>query len=305
MAGGFQSDSFYPMKTLTHSYAVRQEQGFEVYVLNTEEVELAVVPELGAKIISLKDLQTGREWMWQPPGGLKLFRNRPGDAFSQSPLAGADECVPTIAPCSWQGCDLPDHGEVWNVPWKVDSEALEYGILKTSVRLKISPFDFERTIDLRGNEIQISYKLNNYSTAERQFLWAIHPLLRLQADDQLELPASTRALLNGAAWVEAVASAIPEKNFTKIFAMPVSEGWAAIGNQVTGDRLEFEWNPAENNTLGLWLTRGGWHGHHHFALEPTNADSDALNLAAGRNRCGVVAASDFVTWQICLRVGSN
>ena len=293
------------MKTLTNSFTVRQEQGFEVYVLHTEEVEVAVVPELGAKIISLKDLRTGREWMWHPPDGLKLFRNRPGDAFSQSPLAGADECMPTITPCSWQGCELPDHGEVWNVPWKVDSEALENGILKTSVRLEISPFDFERTIDLRGNEIQISYKLNNYSTAERQFLWAIHPLLRLQADDQLELPASTRALLNGAAWVDAVASAIPEKNSAKIFAVPVSEGLAAIGNPITGDRLEFEWSPAENDTLGLWLTRGGWHGHHHFAMEPTNADSDALNLAAGQNRCGVVAASDFVTWQIRLRVGSN
>jgi galactose mutarotase-like enzyme len=292
------------MKTLTHSYAVRLEQGFEVYVLNTEEVELAVVPELGAKIISLKDLRTGREWMWQPPGRLKLFRNRPGDAFSQSPLVGADECVPTIAPCSWRGRNLPDHGEVWNVPWKVDSEALEFGILKTSVRLEISPFDFERTIDLHENKIQISYKLKNYSPEERQFLWAIHPLLRLQADDQLELPASTRALLNGAAWVDSVGSAIPEKNSDKIFAVPVSEGLAAIGNPVTGDRLEFEWNPAENNTLGLWLTRGGWHGHHHFALEPTNAYSDALDLAAGQNHCGVVAASDFVTWQIRLRVGS-
>jgi hypothetical protein len=292
------------MKPLTHSYAVRQEQGFEVYVLNTGEVELAVVPELGAKIISLKDLRTGREWMWQPPGRLKLFRNRPGDAFSQSPLVGADECVPTIAPCSWQGRDLPDHGEVWNVPWKVDSEALGHGILKTSVRLEISPFDFERTIELRGNEIQISYKLNNYSPAERRFLWALHPLLRLQADDRLELPVSTRALLNGAVWVDAVGSTIPEKNSDKIFAVPVSEGLAAIGNPVTGDRLEFEWNPAENDTLGLWLTRGGWHGHHHFALEPTNADSDALDLAAGQNHCGVVAASGFVSWQIRLRVGS-
>ena len=189
------------MKALTNSFAVQQRQGFEVYVLNTGEVELVVVPELGAKIISLKDLRTGREWMWHPPGGLKLFRNRPGDAFSQSPLAGADECMPTIAPCSWQGRELPDHGEVWNAPWKVDFDALENGILKTSVRLNISPFDFERTIELRGNEIQINYQLNNYSAAERQFLWAIHPLLRLQAGDQLELPASTRALLNGAEWL--------------------------------------------------------------------------------------------------------
>jgi len=62
---------------------VRQQQGFEVYVLNSGKVELAVVPELGAKIISLKNLRTGREWMWHPSGGLKLFRNRLGDDFSR------------------------------------------------------------------------------------------------------------------------------------------------------------------------------------------------------------------------------
>lgn len=291
------------MKALTNSFAVRQRQGFEVYVLNSEEVEIAVVPALGAKIISLKDLRTGREWMWHPPGGLKLFRNLPGDAFSQSPLAGADECLPTIAPCAWQGRELPDHGEVWNVPWKVDSEALEHGILKTSVRLEISPFDFERAIELRGNEILISYQLNNYSATERQFLWAIHPLLRLQADDQLELPPSTRALLDGAAWIDAVISAIPENNSAKIFAAPVSEGLAAIGNPVTGDRLEFEWNPVENDALGLWLTRGGWHGHHHFAIEPTNANDDSLAVATARNHCSTVAGNSSVTWQLSLRVG--
>jgi len=291
------------MKTLNHSVTVRQQQGFEVYTLNTGEVEVAVVPELGAKIISLKNLRTGREWMWHPPGGLKLFRNHPGDAFSKSPLAGADECLPTIAPCAWQGRELPDHGEVWNVPWKVDSEALEDGVLKTTVRLKISPFDFERAIELRGNEIQINYQLNNYSKADRQFLWAIHPLLRLQAGDRLELPASTRALLNGAAWIDAVISAIPENNSAKIFAAPVSEGLAAIGNPVTGDRLEFEWSPVENDALGLWLTRGGWHGHHHFAIEPTNANDDSLAVATARNHCGTVAGNSSVSWQLSLRFG--
>jgi hypothetical protein len=292
------------MNAFTTSLSVRRQQGFKVYVLSTEDVELAVVPELGAKIISLIDLRTGREWMWHPPGGLKLFRNLPGDAFSQSPLAGADECLPTIAPCSWRGHELPDHGEVWNVPWTVDPEALENGILKTSVRLEISPFSFERAIELRGNEIQINYQLNNYGEVERQFLWAIHPLLRLQAGDQLELPATTRAILNGATWVDAVASAIPEKTFAKVFARPVSEGLAAISNPATGERLEFEWSPAENDTLGLWLTRGGWHGHHHFAIEPTNADHDALALAAEQGHCGTVPAGDFTTWQICLRLGS-
>jgi len=291
------------MKALSHNSTVRRFQGFDVYHLSNEEVELAVVPELGAKLISLKDLRTGREWMWHPPGGLKLFRNRASDDFSCSPLAGMDECLPTISACSWQGVELPDHGEVWSAPWQVDAGAWENGMLKTSIRLKLFPFEFQRTIELVENEIQISYRLNNHSAEKKHFLWAVHPLLRLQAGDRLELPASTRALLDGAVWLDAVDAAVPEQGHAKIFAAPVSEGWSAVTNQNSGDRLEFNWNPGENNTLGLWLTRGGWHGHHHFALEPMNADTDALPLAVERNRCGEVAGSSSSSWQIRIRIG--
>jgi hypothetical protein len=129
--------------------------------------------------------------------------------------------------------------------------------------------------------------------------------LQLKAGDQLEIPASTRALLDGATWIDAIASAVPQKNHEKIFAAPVQEGLAAICNQATGDRLEFAWNPVENAALGLWLTRGGWHGHHHFAVEPTNASADALTLAAQQPHCGTLPAMDFVTWQICLRLGAR
>lgn len=292
------------MKTLANNFAVRHLQGFEVYLLGNEEIELAVVPELGAKIISLKSFRTGREWLWHPQGGLKLFRNRVRDDFSLSPLVGMDECLPTIAPCFWRGRELPDHGELWNMSWKVEDEAWKHGVLKTRAKLNLSPFEFERTIELQGNTVRIDYELNNLGTVPENFVWAIHPLLRLKPGDQLELPTSTRALLNGERWVDAIDSAIPEKNCAKVFATPVSESWAAINNQETGDRLEFEWNPAENNTLGLWLTRGGWHGHHHFAVEVTNGDTDSLTLAAERKRCGVVAASSSASWQLFLRLGS-
>jgi hypothetical protein len=292
------------MNALTNNCTIRQVQGFAVYVIGNDEVEVAVVPELGAKIISLKNLRTGREWMWHPPGGLKLFRNSPGDDFCKSPLVGMDECLPTIAPCSWQGRALPDHGEIWSAPWRVDTAAWEGGMLKTAVRLRLSPFDIERTVELRENEIRLGYRLGNRGVAEEHYLWAMHPLLRLRTGDRLELPASTRALLNGAAWINDLDSAPPDGDCAKLFAAPISEGFAAIHNQNTGDRLEFEWSPAENNTLGVWLTRGGWHGHEHFALEPMNGDADALSLAAERKRCRVVAASGSATWQVCLRVGS-
>jgi hypothetical protein len=291
------------MNTIENSFKVRHEQGFAVYVLRNQRVEIAVVPELGAKIISLKNLETGREWMWHPPGGMKLFRNGPDDDFSKSPLVGVDECLPTIAPCSWRGRDLPDHGELWNTPWSVDRAAWKGGVLKNRARLGISPFEFERTIELQDNEIRINYQLNSRSGEEEDYLWAMHALLKLRAGDRIELPASTRGMLNGEAWIDALDSAVPAGSCAKAFAGPLREGWAGIVSADTGDRLEFEWDPAENNTLGLWLTRGGWHGHHHFALEPTNSDADALSVAAGRKRCGVVAASGSAAWQIYFRIG--
>ncbi|HTV39655.1 MAG TPA: hypothetical protein VMF08_03695 [Candidatus Sulfotelmatobacter sp.] len=292
------------MKTFANTFATRQFQGFTVYRLQGDRVSLAVVPELGAKIISLKDLQTQREWLWHPGERLELFKNEPHDAFSDSPLTGMDECLPTISPCIWRGRELPDHGEVWNRTWEVDMAAWRQGVFKTSVRLKSSPFVFERAISLLGREVRLDYKLSNVSDTEEHFLWAFHPLLRLTAGDRLELPGSTRRLMNGAAWVDDVASAAPQ-SCAKAFAHPVSEGWAVIKNDATGDRLEFIWDSLQNNSLGLWITRGGWHGHHHFAIEPTNADHDCMATASGRNRCGLVAANSSVDWHVTLRVGSE
>jgi hypothetical protein len=279
-------------------------QGFKAYVLNNAQVQLTVVPELGARIISLQDLRTGREWLWHPSGRRKLFRNDTRDNFEHSPLVGIDECLPTIALCSWQQRDLPDHGEAWAACWTLDFDAWERDLLRTSVRLKISPFDFERTIELHENQVRLSYQLKNRAAVEELYLWAMHPLLRLQTGDELDLPPSTRALLDGASWLDDLDSTKPNGYCEKIFASRLTEGRAAINNRETADRLQFEWDITENNALGLWLNRGGWHGHHHFAIEPANGEPDGLTAAAERKRCGAVAAHGSATWQICIRVGN-
>ena len=86
---------------------VRLEQGFEVYRLRNERLEIAVVPKLGAKIISLKNLRTGREWMWHPAAGRRLFRNRLGDDFSRSPSSGPTNACPPSRPARRRGASYP------------------------------------------------------------------------------------------------------------------------------------------------------------------------------------------------------
>jgi hypothetical protein len=273
--------------------------GFGARVLRNAILEVVVVPGFGAKVVSLKNLRTGREWMYHPDNNPILFQNRPNDDFARSPLVGWDECLPTIAPCTWRGRSLPDHGEVWNTAWQLDEAALARGVIKTSVRLPISPFEFTRSIEIQNDTLCADYHLLNLSGEPQEFLWAMHPLLALQTGDQLELSHEIRQLLGQQSWLDSLDFEGKIPSCVKAFASPLQQGQAGISNPVSGDSLMFNWDAADCNTLGIWLTRGGWNGHHHVAVEPSNAASDSLDAAAGNwNNCGMLVPFGKKAWKI-------
>src|ERR1035438_6507195 len=277
--------------------------GFDLFTLRNADLELAVAPALRAKVVSLKNLLTGREWLWHPIPGMRLFRNQPGDDFSHSTLVGWDECLPTIAPCTWKGRGFPDHGEAWNLAWNLDASAWERGVLETSVCLPVSSFHFTRTLQLNGNSLIVEYVLENPAPVAQEFLWAAHPLLALHEGDRLDLTDETRFQLNGDSWLESLEFSAGSPGCAKLYAGPLRQGRAGIFNSRTGDRLTFEWDTAECDTLGLWLTRGGWHGHHHLAIEPANGAHDSLAVAAPEGkRCGIIPPNSQKTWRIQVRV---
>jgi len=285
------------------------ESGFAVYGLRSPSTEIHVAPELGSKIISLKNLETGREWMWRPPGSFRLFRNELGDPFERSTLVGADECLPTVAPCKWEARELPDHGEVWSIPWTVDRHAWDQGHIKTTVATPISPFLFERTVRLEGNEVILDYRLKNVSRKREPFLWAFHPLLEIVEGDRIALPEDVRSVRVESAdglrgmphgsprpWPEP----LPDVNLSrmdfgphgpacaKLFVESPSVACAAIVNSHTRDSLVLRIDVRQNPALGIWITRGGWYGYEHAALEPTNVASDSLAEVASKATSALV-----------------
>jgi hypothetical protein len=288
--------------TLANEIFVRHEDGFEIYVLQNQNLAISMAPQLGAKIISLVNRQTGREWMSAPASGRKLFPNRPGDDFATSTLVGWDECLPTIAPCVWKDRQLPDHGEVWSTPWTMDQKAFHEGVLKAAVTLTVSPLHFERSITLHGNEIQLDYRLENVGDEPEEFLWAMHSLVPIYPGDALELTAETRELLANPPWIDSLEFGNAQPACAKTYAGPLREGRAAIKNQRSGDRMTFLWDTRLNPTLGVWLTRGGWNGHHHLALEPSNGWPDALADACARNQRGLVPPRACLEWQVTIQI---
>ena len=279
--------------------------------------------ELGAKIISLRSRKTGREWMWRPPGPFRLFRNTLGDPFEKSTLVGADECLPTIAPCKWEGRDLPDHGEVWSIPWTVDRQAWAQGCIKTTVATPVSPFVFQRTLRLKENEVWLDYKLRNVSRKPQPFLWAFHPLLNIVEGDRVALPGDVRSVRvesvdrlqdmphgSTRVWPEPLPGVeLDRMDFghhspacAKLFVESPSKACAAIVNSETGESLVLRFDARQNPALGIWITRGGWNGYEHVALEPTNLAFDSLAEAAFRATSALVLLSPNgeKTWTIKL-----
>jgi hypothetical protein len=299
------------------------EQDFAVVGLRTATAELAMVPELGGRIISVRSRRTGREWCWHQPRPDWLWANQPGDGFGASPQAGVDECVPSVAPCTWRGRSIPDHGEVWFQRWSLDPAELSAGRLHAAVRLTVSPLVFSRTIRVAAPDTFVfDYALVNTGPAAEAFLWSLHPLFQICPGDRLELPGSVHRLrLNGGLGVPIAFGdtwAYPEPlpgvrldrlevpgappGCVKGFAGPLQEGRAALVNAAGGDRLELRWDARVLPLCGLWLNRGHG-GFHHVALEPTHGAPDSLADAVERWRQhGVVEAGATVKWSVAWQV---
>lgn len=301
-------------------------QGFPFVGLTNGNVEIRVLPGLGAKIFSLVNKQTGREWMWSPPGGPKLRVPVAGSSFSDGSLTGADECIPTIAPCVWRGLTLPDHGEAWSISWNLNVQALNDNRIVTWVNLPISPLRIERCVTLTGCTVKIDYQLENLSDDPFEFLWAFHPLLRIMTGDRIELPPMCqevqRAFSLGCPWdmgkpllkwpnppaqLRLDLLELGEQDAAiKLFTPPFSTKTATIHNANTGDLLSFNLETHELNTFGIWINRGGWHGYHHAALEPTNGAPDGLDVAVNKwKQFDCVAPNGARRWDFKMRLGPS
>jgi galactose mutarotase-like enzyme len=290
--------------------------------LRNADIEVGIVPALGARVVSLKNRRTDREWCWRRAEADWLWSNLPGDSFADSPHAGFDECLPTIAPCQWEGRRLPDHGELWARVWQLDESALGRRRIITAIKLDESRYFFRREISLCGSTLTFDYALTNLTDQVREYLWAVHPLLAIKAGDYLALPAEVCDLwveypkpseARGEIWawpqmpdgVRLDRLELPARagGCAKTFAGPLAEGRAAVINQYSGERLTLEWDAQQLPWLGIWLTRGGYQGWHHLALEPTNSATDALDIAANQlASAGRIGAHASRHWRIAFTV---
>ena len=167
---------------------------FETLELDSGRVRVLVCPSLGARVLSLVDQWTGREWLvaGDPPAvderGEPAGWSAPDATFSGAAAYGWDECLPTVAPCPDPadpgGPSLRDHGEQWGRPAEVAGDGAALTATWPGLR---RPYLFKRRLRLDGPRVVAEYELENRDSSELPVLWSMHPLLALEAGGRMEV----------------------------------------------------------------------------------------------------------------------
>ncbi len=288
-----------------------QYHGLKVVRIENEFIRVDVLPELGGKIYNFVHRPSDRNLLWHNPH-IPPARQHFGASFDNVWSGGWDEIIPNDPPTPTSDSEvLPDHGEVWSQPteWKIirknDSGAtvrfVNYG--------RVLPTVFEKTISLESNQsfLTVRYSYVNRGPRPIDFLWTIHPALRVSTGTWLDVPAShgivdpwrTDRFEAGSEyeWPYAVDREKqkvdlrkvppPDSNVADFHYLPdISEGWYAVTDAEA--RVGFGLVFPTRVFPHLWLFRalGGWRGLHTLILEASTGYPNDLSVARKTHHCG-------------------
>lgn len=249
-------------------------------VVENADVRLELAPDWGARVVSLVDKRSGRDWLVKGPCAGDAGE---GAVYAFDQARGWDECFPTVAPCSgaaygWPR-DLRDHGDLWGRPWTCQSA--DNGVTSTYTGDR---FEFSRQISLDGDVIFGRYQVENTGTAPFGYLYSQHMLLNLRPGETISCAGVSAFHRSGGntdiAWPDPDLHPVRDQDAgiaAKLYAPVTSQVSVTAGGYAGSLRLQ--WEPSDAQALGLWLDYGGWPDGapmHQVAIEPTTAAADSL-----------------------------
>jgi galactose mutarotase-like enzyme len=304
-------------------------RGCPSIVMESSQIAAVIVPALGGSIVSLTYKPTGKQWLVDSPSR-QLRRSSYGTPFSEEAMYGWDECFPTIIECSYpvqgqyEGNRLPDHGELWSIPWKA---AIQDNTLRCEGKGTALPYTLVRTLSFVNDaRIRFAYELINESDECLHVLWTAHPLFAATEHTEIRLPSGLTSLLcvDGGKhftvgrhyrWPLAddepnrkmrFFDSIAEHDSRKFYADgPVLTGWSGLLERNTGDYLTMEWSEEQLPYFGIWINEGQYNGQLMCALEPGNGFYDSLQTACEGNKALRVEAESVVRWSFDLLLGQQ
>jgi galactose mutarotase-like enzyme len=288
----------------------------DVVRLASAQVAVTMDPGRGAKITSLLDLASNREWLLQPTTAVTPAAGPGyGSVFTHTPLAGWDEMFPTVDACQLaDGSQLPDHGEVWSRPWRTTEASA------ASARCEIDgvalDYRFSRQLEVSGPDITARYRAQTTRAEGIPVLWAAHPQFAVRPGTMLELPHGISVLdsrpegsadefrplpvgSNGLDWREVAGPG----DGVMIYARPDDRVGHVRLVDPDGTWLAMTWDTRHVPYFALWIDNRCYAPEPVVCPEPMSGYYDSLRRAADGQRALWLAARSSAEWTMRLTVG--
>lgn len=304
--------------------------GHPAVVLENRWLRAVVLPGLGARVVSLVDKRADLELLWRN-GRVPLRAVPTGAVYDDHFTGGWDELFPNDEPEELAGEQMPDHGELWTLPWSASTRTPAGGggeaVLELAVSTPVSACRVERRLVLgHGPVLRSEYRVTNEGRRALPFLWKSHVAVALHPDTTVDMAAREvlvdafgrpRVRPPGGAFAWPVARVDGrDHDFRRrpgtgrdgvaelLIATGLDRGACAVDHPAAGSGLRLGWDAADLPSCWLFASHGGgWRGHDVLVLEPCTGHplSVADGVAAGTHQ--VLEAGATRTWALTAAVG--
>jgi hypothetical protein len=295
----------------------------EAVIIENDKIKVILLPGWGSKLASIVYKPLGRELLWQNPGDV-YRKTTYGDCYENGEMSGLDEMFPTISRCNyegypWTGAEMPDHGEVWSIPWDYE---IENDVVKLWVYGVRFPYKLEKTIFIENDCVYLKYKATNLSGFNFDFIWAAHPLFNAFKGMEFIVPSEMNTVVNSVAGprlkeygsfynfpvaelsdgMEFDLNLVPERNdygYQKYyFSGKVTDGWCILFNPEASLNIGMRFPKEIVPYLGMWVNEGGYEGQYNIAPEPATGGMDRVDFAKMWGMNSVLYAHESIEWYL-------
>ncbi|MCI0679610.1 MAG: hypothetical protein L0Z63_11305 [Actinobacteria bacterium] len=267
--------------------------------LSSDELGVLVAPSLGGRIVEVTDLGRARQWLWR--NHHQAVSAPDGSAgYDDVWQGGFEELFPNDAPESLHGVELPDHGDLWSVPWRIEdltSETLSLAAMSVSGQTLV-----RKSMSVEGPNLAISYRMERLRDNPLRYLFKLHAAIAVDEHCRIDLPGGFVEKVDPGvgnllgpdqtarrqSWPTPVdlGQCRPASSGTNefVYVHDLPQGWCAVADRRLGCRMTISYPTEYFPYCWIFMTYGGWRGHNVVVLEPCTNYPKVLGEAIEEGR---------------------
>jgi hypothetical protein len=283
--------------------------GMKGLIIENEKIRAVLMPEFGARILSLIYKPTETEFVWHNP---KVPVMKPTYRPEFEDMSGLFDCLPTCENCTFKKWNLPLYGEVASEPWRlVKTEKTPRAItVRLQRKLPVYPLMVNKTFTLKKNDsmVELNYKLTNLSDDKLEYHYSGHNTLLINPYYRIILPPEVTKVKRGMAITDRLGKLGDEISWPlatdkdgktidiskvgqpcegtgeNLYTSKLNDSWAVALNESRKEAIGFSFPAKLLPYILVWINWGGYLGHYHIALEPSSGRPDNLDVAVNQWR---------------------